>query len=96
MVNKYLKGGKSEGMTLSQVAKVHNMNAEQLKPQLRKGIKHELEHTRNLKEARRIALDHLVEFPDYYDRLDKIEKMKTGAVLETPVKLNDIVLYHEK
>ena len=79
MVNKYLKGGKSEGMTLSQVAKLHNMNAEQLKPQLNKGIKHELEHTRNLKEARRIALDHLVEFPDYYDRLDKIEKMHLGG-----------------
>ena len=79
MVNKYLKGGKSEGMTLAQVAKRHNMNAEQLKPQLKKGIKHELEHTESVAEARRIALDHLVEFPDYYDRLDKIEKMHLGG-----------------
>jgi hypothetical protein len=79
MVNKYLKGGKSEGMTLAQVAKLHNMNAEQLKPQLKKGIKHELEHTESVTEARRIALDHLVEFPDYYDRLDKIEKMHLGG-----------------
>jgi hypothetical protein len=79
MVNKYLKGGKSEGMTLAQVAKLHNMNAEQLKPQLKKGIKHELEHTESVAEARRIALDHLVEFPDYYDRLDNIEKMHLGG-----------------
>ena len=79
MVNKYLKGGKSEGMSLSQVAKLHQMNAEQLRPQLKKGIKHELEHTDNITDARRIALDHLVEFPDYYDRLDKIEKMHLGG-----------------
>jgi hypothetical protein len=79
MVNKYLKGGKSEGMTLAQVAKLHNMNAEQLKHQLKKGIKHELEHTESVAEARRIALDHLVEFPDYYDRLDNIEKMHLGG-----------------
>jgi hypothetical protein len=79
MVKKYLKGGKSEGMSLSEVAKVHNMNAEQLRPQLQKGIKHELEHTDKITDARRIALDHLVEFPDYYDRLDKIEKMHLGG-----------------
>jgi hypothetical protein len=79
MANNYLKGGKSEGMTLSQVAKLHNMNAEQLKPQLKKGIKHELEHTDSVVEARRIALDHLVEFSNYYDRLDKIEKMHLGG-----------------
>jgi len=79
MVKKYFKGGKSEGMSLSEVAKVHNMNAEQLRPQLQKGIKHELEHTDKITDARRIALDHLVEFPDYYDRLDKIEKMHLGG-----------------
>lgn len=79
MINKYFNGGKSEGMSLNQVAKLHQMNAEQLRPQLKKGIKHELEHTDNVTDARRIALDHLVEFPDYYDRLDKIEKMHLGG-----------------
>ena len=79
MVKKYLEGGKSAGMSLSEVAKLHNMNADQLRPQLQKGIKHELEHTDKITEARRIALDHLVEFPDYYDRLDKIEKMHLGG-----------------
>jgi GNAT superfamily N-acetyltransferase len=91
-----LVGGKSKGKTLADVAKLHGMTAKELTPQFKKGTQHELEHTNNLIVARKIALDHLVEFPDYYDRLDKIEKMKKGAVVETPAKLNDIVLYHEK
>jgi hypothetical protein len=41
--------------------------------QLRKGIKVELEHTPDQFTARRIALDHLAELPDYYDRLEKME-----------------------
>lgn len=93
MVKKYLEGGKSAGMSLSEVAKLHNMNADQLRPQLQKGIKHELEHTDKITEARRIALDHLVEFPDYYDRLDKIEKMKKGGrtIAQTPAPMSDRV-----
>ena len=92
-MEKYLKGGKSEGMSLKEVAKIHKMNAEQLKPQLQKGIKHELEHTSSIVEARTIALDHLVEFPDYYDRLDKIEKMKSGGltIAQTSAPMKDRV-----
>lgn len=43
------------------------------KDQLRQGIKHEMEHTNDEYIARMIALDHLYELPDYYDRLSKIE-----------------------
>ena len=51
-----------------------------LKNQLSKGIKTEMEHKMGKAEATRIALDHLEEFPDYYDRLKKIEsKEATGA-----------------
>jgi hypothetical protein len=42
--------------------------------QLSKGIKIELEHTGDVAVAREIALDHLNEFPDYYDRLENVEK----------------------
>lgn len=42
--------------------------------QLAKGIKVEKEHTGDMALAREIALDHLGEFPDYYDRLSKAEK----------------------
>lgn len=41
--------------------------------QLSRGIEVEREHTDNSLIARRIALDHLVEIPDYYSRLDRME-----------------------
>jgi hypothetical protein len=75
---------------------MHGMTTDELRPQYKKGTEHELEHTTSVVIARRIALDHLVEFPDYYDRLDKIEKMKKGAVVEKPIIFNDMVLYYER
>lgn len=44
------------------------------KSQLKMGERVELEHTSNPLIARRIAADHLKEFPDYYTRLGKMER----------------------
>lgn len=52
----------------------HNISYKDLIVQLAKGIKVEKEHTGDLALAREIALDHLSEFPDYYDRLKKAEE----------------------
>ena len=41
--------------------------------QIRMGIEIEYEHTKNPIISKRIALDHLAEFPDYYTRLKKME-----------------------
>lgn len=41
---------------------------------LRQGQKHEMEHTSNRAVAKEIAMDHLVEDPEYYKKLEKIEK----------------------
>lgn len=41
--------------------------------ELKMGIKVEMEHTKNKAIAKRIALDHLAELPDYYTRLLKME-----------------------
>ncbi len=60
--------------SFKQIADKHGVSYEQLISQLAKGIKVEQEHTGDLALAREIALDHLNEFPDYYDRLSKIEK----------------------
>lgn len=60
--------------SFSDVCKKHSVTPEALLAQLSKGIKVELEHTNSTSEAREIALDHLNEFPDYYDRLEKVEK----------------------
>lgn len=47
--------------------------------QLAKGIKTEMEHTTNPEIAKKIALDHLSEHPEYYDYLEEMEKeMKEG------------------
>lgn len=51
----------------------HKVSYKDLVVQLAKGIKIEKEHTDDLALAREIALDHLAEFPDYYDRLEKAE-----------------------
>lgn len=42
--------------------------------QLKRGIEVEKEHTNSILVAKLIAKDHLKEIPDYYTRLDKMEK----------------------
>lgn len=42
--------------------------------ELKKGIKIEMEHTNDPDLAKEIAMDHLKEIPDYYTRLEKMEK----------------------
>lgn len=49
--------------------------------QLEKGTKVEMEHTSEPLVAEKIAKDHLAEIPDYYDRLEKMEKA-AGVVHE--------------
>lgn len=56
------------------IRKKHGVSSESLNSQLQKGIKVEQEHAGDLAMAKEIALDHLDEFPDYYDRLETAEK----------------------
>ena len=53
------------------LAKQHNVGVSEIKQQLSRGIKVELEHTDDRKIAREIALDHLGEKLYYYDMLKK-------------------------
>lgn len=50
---------------------------------LAKGIKVELEHTSDKDVAREIAMDHLTEDKDYYDKLETIEK---HAKVHAPIR----------
>jgi len=59
-----LKGGRADGKPITRY---------DLK-QLLMGIDVEMEHTSNKMRALEIATDHLEEFPDYYTRLEKMEK----------------------
>lgn len=42
--------------------------------QIQRGVQVELEHTRDPRIAYEIAVDHLYEIPDYYTRLDQMER----------------------
>lgn len=55
------------------IAKRHGVSVDAIMKQLEMGIKVEAEHTSDEKVAEKIALDHLMELPDYYTRLEKIE-----------------------
>lgn len=56
------------------VAKKHKVSPQYVKHQLSIGIKVEQEHTSDIQLAKEIALDHLGERPDYYQRLKKVEQ----------------------
>lgn len=56
------------------IAKKHKVSLETIQSQLKMGIAVEKEHTSDEKVAREIALDHLMERPDYYTKLKEVEK----------------------
>ena len=74
LVFEQLFQGIAKGKTLQDLAKKHNKDIKTLQHQLNKGIKVEMEHTKDKDLAKKIAMDHLYEVPDYYDKLKKAEK----------------------
>lgn len=82
-----LKGGLADNKTFKdlvdrykQKGKDIGLVEKELKSQLNKGIKVEMEHTDDRGKAKEIAMDHLFEDPKYYDKLQKIEtKEATGS-----------------
>ena len=87
-----LKGGISDNKSIEDLAKKHtkskvgqHLMTNFLKKQLEKGIKIEMEHTSNKNKAKEIAMDHLAEKPDYYDKLQKIESMNKDIKESTEI-----------
>jgi hypothetical protein len=77
-----IPGGLAKGKTLIDLANKYDKKgyyepkqfaAKIIKPQLMKGIKVEMEHTTDVRIATEIAMDHLWEDLNYYDKLAKIE-----------------------
>ena len=60
-------------LSAEEVAKKHGVSLKSIKAQVKKGIQVELEHTKDKVKAEEIALDHITEMPDYYDKLKKME-----------------------
>jgi len=83
-----LEGGLADKKTLQDIAKKHDKKGypqiddmiDFVDEQLKDGIKVEMEHTKDKKKAKEIAMDHLWEDPNYYIKLKKIEtKEATGS-----------------
>ena len=68
-----IKGGKSDNLSVEDIAKKFNVPVSKIKKQLELGIKVESEHSDDKEKQQEIAMDHLTEIPDYYDRLKKME-----------------------
>lgn len=60
--------------TPEEIAKKHKVSVDTINTQVEMGVKVEKEHTKSAVLAKKIALQHLDEFPDYYTRLKKAEK----------------------
>ena len=60
-------------LTLDEICKKFNVSREFLDKQMVMGIEVEYEHTTHKEISIQIALAHLMEFPDYYTRLKKME-----------------------
>ena len=72
--------------TIEELAKKHNVPLKDIRAQLAKGIKVEKEHASDAKIAEEIALDHLNELPDYYDRLETVEEVAAPKPVVDPEK----------
>lgn len=72
---KEVEGGLSKGMTVNAIAEKHGVTVDDIKAQLKMGIKVEKEHTDSNTKAAKIAMDHLAEDPKYYDKLKDMEQV---------------------
>lgn len=68
-------GGMADKYSLNDLAKKHGIGVDEIKSQIAKGVKVEMEHTNDKKVAFEIAKDHIFEDPKYYDKLKTIENM---------------------
>lgn len=76
----------SEENKVEALARKHKVSVDKIEKQLKIGTKVEMEHTDDPKEARKIALDHIAEVPDYYTKLLKYVESYDGQLEEANVK----------
>jgi hypothetical protein len=77
-----LVGGKADNLTLQDIANKFDVPLSKIQNQMKKGLGVEMEHTNDREKATEIVMDHLTEFPDYYDRLTKMEKQADKEINE--------------
>lgn len=73
----YSQFEKQNSISIEEIAAKHGVSIDVIAQQLLKGIEVEKEHVTDPEDTempKKIALDHLFEMPDYYDKLEKMEK----------------------
>jgi hypothetical protein len=96
-----IEGGLADNMTLEDLAKHHEVEIDEIINAMEKGVNVEFEHTTEMMVAFEIAMDHIYEDLDYYDKLKKIESKEAttsssagaydvpfGAPKRDPLKLD--------
>ena len=68
-----IEGGLADNMTLEDLAKHHQVEIDKIIEAMEKGVNTEFEHTTEMMVAFEIAMDHIYEDLNYYDKLEKIE-----------------------
>lgn len=76
----FVEAGLAAGMSVSDIAKKHKVDINLINAQLKMGIKVEHEHTKDSEKAKKIAMDHLFEDPQYYTKLKKIERVQEKSI----------------
>jgi len=67
-------------LSIVEIAEKHNVDIDYVIDQLVKGTEHEMEHTDRLDVAKKIALHHVAETPDYYIKLETLKLEEGGEV----------------
>lgn len=68
-----IKGGLADNMSLEDLANHHDTDIETIIEKMEEGVNVEMEHTSEMLVAFEIAMDHIYEDLNYYDKLKKIE-----------------------
>jgi hypothetical protein len=80
---------------ISKIAQEHGVPVEKIQDEFKMGVEEEMEHAEEEMIAQEITLDHLVEDPEYYSKLDKLQLEEIYIVEEkselTPENLEKIL-----
>ena len=79
-----IEGGLADNMTLEDLAKHHEVEIDEIINAMEKGVNVEFEHTTEMMVAFEIAMDHIYEDLDYYDKLKK-KLIKMGYVNDNKI-----------
>jgi len=71
-----IPGGLAHGLTILDIAKKHGVPPEDIEAELHLGIEMEAKHGAPIDQAREIAMDNLVEDPQYYTHYKEFESQK--------------------